>query len=58
MRSFWKTAAIVLALGAAATIPATAQSYDDSYYGGDPAAPPDGYYDDGGYYQGVYGDGS
>lgn len=61
MRTFWKAAAIALALGAAATTPACAQVNDDRYYGNDSASgyppAPDGYYGDDGYYQGAY-DGS
>jgi hypothetical protein len=54
MRSFWKAAAVALAMGAAAAMPAMAQPSEDY---GSPAAP-DGYYDDGGYYQGTYDDGA
>ncbi|MBN9587489.1 MAG: hypothetical protein BGN85_12260 [Alphaproteobacteria bacterium 64-11] len=58
MQTFWKAAVIVLALGAAAAIPARAQPYEDPYYGDDAGPPADSYYDDGGYYQGTYGDGA
>jgi hypothetical protein len=60
MRTFWKVAAAMLALGTVAAIPARAQPYDDRYYGNDSASglPGAGYYDDNGYYQGAYGDGA
>jgi len=66
MRTILKVAAVMVAMGAAAILPAKAQPYGYRYYGNDsasgyPAAPygygSDGYYDDGGYYQGAYDDG-
>ena len=66
MRTILKVAAVRVAMGAGAILPAKAQPYGYRYYGNDsasgyPAAPygygDDGYYDDGGYYQGAYDDG-
>ncbi len=55
MRTLWKMASIMLALGAVATLPACAQTtYGDGYYGNDsPSGYPPSAYDDGYYGGGV-----
>lgn len=54
MRTFWKAAAVLVALGMGACS-SQAQTYDDHYYGNDSASGyPDGYADDGGYYDDIY----
>jgi hypothetical protein len=59
MRTLWKAAAVLVALGAAACS-SQAQTYDDRYYGNDSASGypgGSGYYDDGYYGDGYYDDG-